>query len=241
MTNLREIDVVILCGGYGKRLQRVVKDIPKPMAKIKHRPFLDILIDFIASFGFKHFILCTGYKADIIEKYYRHKNSNLTIEFSKEEKPLGTGGAIKNAEKYIKSSPFLVANGDSLCKINLIEFIDFHFKRDALISIAVTNTDVCDDYGVITVNNLQQIVKFNEKVKGYKNRLINVGFYLLQKEVFSLMPKKNNFSIERDFFPKIIKRNLYAFETQERLIDIGTPERYKKAINLLKYDTFKYS
>lgn len=233
MLKLSKIDVVILCGGFGKRLQTIIKDVPKPMAKIKQRPFLDILIGFIASYGFRRFILCTGYKADIIEKYYRQKNSDLSIEFSMEEKPLGTGGAIKNAENYIKSSPFLVANGDSFCKIHLKEFVDFHFKRGALISIAVTNTDVCDDYGVITINNLQQIVKFNEKIKGYKNRLINAGFYLLQREVFSLMPEKDIFSIERDFFPEIIKRNLYAFETQESLIDIGTPERYEKAKHLL--------
>ena len=233
MFSLSKIDVVILCGGFGKRLQNVVKDIPKPMAKIKRRPFLDILIDFIASYGFRRFILCTGYKADIIERYYRQRSDNLTIKFSREEKPLGTGGAIKNAENYIKSSPFLVANGDSFCKINLKEFVDFHFKKDAFISIAVTNTDICDDYGVITINGLQRIVEFDEKAKGYKNRLINAGVYLLQREVFSLMPKKDNFSIENDFFPKVIKKNLYAFETQESLMDIGTPERYKKAKHLL--------
>ncbi len=233
MLNPSKIDVMILCGGFGKRLQTIIKDIPKPMAKIKHRPFLDILIDFIASYGFKRFILCTGYKADVIERYYSQRYNNLIIEFSREEKPLGTGGAIKNAENYIESSPFLVVNGDSFCKINLKEFVDFHFKRDALISIAVTNKDICDDYGVITINDLQRIVEFNEKTKGYKNHLINAGFYLLQREAFSLMPKKNNFSIERDFFPQIIKRNLYAFETQESVTDIGTPERYEKAKHLL--------
>ncbi len=233
MLSLSKIDVVILCGGYGKRLQDVIKDIPKPMAKIKRRPFLSILIDFIASYGFKRFILCTGYKADIVERYYSQRYNNLIIEFSREEKPLGTGGAIKNAKKYIKSNPFLVANGDSFCKINLKEFVDFHFKKVALISMAVTNTDICDDYGVITINGLQRIVEFNEKAKGYKNRLINAGVYLLQREIFSLMPRKNNFSIERDFFPQIIKRNLYAFETQESVTDIGTPERYEKAKHLL--------
>lgn len=234
MLNPSKIDVVILCGGYGKRLQGVIKDIPKPMARIKQSPFLDILIDFIASYEFKRFILCTGYKAEIIERYYKQTITNkLIIEFSREEKPLGTGGAIKNAENYIESNPFLVVNGDSLCKINLKEFVNFHFRRDALISVAVTNTEVCNDYGVITINNLQKIVEFNEKAKGYKNRLINAGFYLLQREIFSLMPENDNFSIERDFFPKIIKRNLYAFETQESLIDIGTPERYEKAKHLL--------
>ena len=233
MLSPSKIDVVILCGGFGKRLQRVVKDIPKPMAKIKQRPFLSILIDFIASYGFKRFILCTGYKADTIERYYSQRYNNLIIEFSREEKPLGTGGAIKNAENYIKSSPFLVANGDSFCKINFKEFVDFHFRRDALISIAVTNTDICDDYGTISIDDSHRIIEFNEKVKGYKNRLVNAGFYLLQRAVFSLMPEKNNFSIERYFFPKIIKSNLYAFETQERLIDIGTPERYEKAKHLL--------
>jgi len=234
MLSLSKIDVVILCGGYGKRLQDVVKDIPKPMAKIKHRPFLSILIDFIASCGFKRFILCTGYKADVIERYYKQKTNKLTIEFSREEKPLGTGGAIKNAENYIKSSPFLVANGDSFCKVNLKEFVDFNFNKNALISMAVTNVNICDDYGIVNVNDSNQIIEFNEKVKGYKNRLINAGFYLLQREVFSLMPKKNNFSLERDFFPKIVKRNLYAFETQESFIDIGTPERYEKAKQLLE-------
>jgi NDP-sugar pyrophosphorylase family protein len=177
--------------------------------------------------------LCTGYKADIIEGYYRQRSDNLTIKFSREGEPLGTGGAIKNAENYIKSNPFLVANGDSFCKINFKEFVDFHFRRDALISIAVTNTDICDDYGAINIDDSQRIIEFNEKVKGYKNRLINAGFYLLQREVFSLMQEKNNFSIERDFFSNIIERNLYAFETQESLIDIGTPERYEKAKHLL--------
>jgi NDP-sugar pyrophosphorylase family protein len=233
MLNPSKIDVVILCGGFGKRLQTIVKDIPKPMAKIKRRPFLDILIDFIASYGFKHFILCTGYKAGVIERYYKQKTNKLTIEFSREKKPLGTGGAIKNAKNYIKSNPFLVANGDSFCKINLKEFVDFHLKKKALISIAVTNTDICDDYGVIAINDLQRIVEFDEKAKGYKNRLINAGFYLLQREVFSLMPGEGNFSIERDLFPKIIKKDLYAFETQESVIDIGTPERYEKAKHLL--------
>jgi len=233
MLNPSKIDVVILCGGFGKRLQTIVKDIPKPMARIKHRPFLSILIDFIASYGFKRFILCTGYKADVIERYYKQKTNKLIIEFSREEKPLGTGGAIKNAENYIKSSPFLVANGDSFCEINLKEFVDFHFKKEALISIAVTNKDICDDYGTINIDDSHRIIEFNEKIKGYKNRLINAGFYLLQREAFSLMPEKINFSIERDFFPQIIKKNLYAFETQESVIDIGTPERYEKAKHLL--------
>ena len=233
MLNPSKIDVMILCGGFGKRLQTIVKDIPKPMAKIKRRPFLDILIDFIASYGFKRFTLCTGYKADVIERYYKQKTNKLIIEFSREEKPLGTGGAIKNAENYIKSSPFLIVNGDSFCRINLKEFVDFHFKKEALISIAVTNKDVCDDYGTINIDDSHRIIEFNEKIKGYKNRLINAGFYLLQREAFSLMPEKNNFSIERDFFPQIIKKNLYAFETQESVIDIGTPERYKKAKHLL--------
>ena len=97
----------------------------------------------------------------------------------------------------------------------------------------MTNTAICDDYCTINIDNSHRIIEFNEKVKGYKNCLINAGFYLLQREAFSLMPGKGNFSIERDLFPKIIKKNLYAFETQESVIDIGTPERYEKAKHLL--------
>lgn len=224
-----KIDVVLLCGGKGKRLKSVVSDRPKPMAEINGRPFLDILIEYVANFGFKRFILCTGYMGNVIKRYYQNRKDNLEILFSKEEGPLDTGGAIKNAGSLIRSSPFLVMNGDSFCKINLNEFVNFHLSKNALVSIAATNRGNNNDCGVITLNDSQRIIKFSEKTIGYKNNFINAGIYLFLKAILSLMPAGRSLSLEKDFFPAFINKEVYGYITQERLIDIGTPERYEKA------------
>lgn len=130
------MDVVILCGGLGKRLKSVVDDRPKPMAFVGLRPFLDILIDYIASFGTKRFILCIGHRGGSVKTYFR-KRKNFQIIFSEEKNPLGTGGAIKNAKSFIETSPFLILNGDSFIKANLNNFFNFHLRKKAEISILV--------------------------------------------------------------------------------------------------------
>lgn len=237
---LNEIDVVILCGGFGKRLQNVIKDIPKPMAEINCRPFLDILIDFVASFGFRHFILCVGYRANIIENYFQRKRGNLDIEFSKEQKHLDTGGAIKNAEAYIKSNPFLVMNGDSFCKIDLRDFVRFHQSKNALFSMVVAKTINNKDYGAIALDDSQRIIKFSKRVKSdRRDGFINAGIYLFQRQVLSLMPAGKSFSLERNFFPAFVNKGAYGYITEAQLIDIGTPVRYKKAKQILSKESFR--
>ncbi len=125
------MDVIILCGGLGMRLRDVVGDRPKSMAEISGRPFLDILVDYVARYGFTHFILCTGFKGDLIKRYYKNKRGRLIFVVSDEDQPLGTAGAIKNAESFIESDMFLVLNGDSLCEIDIEDFIKFHIGKGA--------------------------------------------------------------------------------------------------------------
>lgn len=231
----KDIDVVILCGGKGKRLQPIVNDRPKPMAKIGGRPFLDILIDYVARFAFRRFILCVGYRGDFIRKYYRNKEIPFTILFSKEESPLGTAGAIKNAEPLIKSNPFLVMNGDSICRIDLNEYINFHIKKKALFSMALSDIQTTDDCGKVTLNKSGRITAFNEKIRTeLKENFTNVGIYLLNKSIFSEIPKNKKCSIEYEIFPSIVNRRFYGFITQEWLMDIGTPERFMRAKNRIK-------
>ena len=114
---IKSTDVYILCGGMGKRLRSVIKNNPKPMVGIGEKPFLDIIIDYMADFGFRRFILGLGYKAEVFKRYYKNfKPKDLEIEFCEEKTPLGTGGAVKKAKKLIISRSFLVLNGDSFCK-----------------------------------------------------------------------------------------------------------------------------
>jgi len=220
-----EIDVVILCGGLGTRLRGIINDRPKVMAEINGRPFLDILIGYIKNYKFKRYILCVGYMRDIIKEYYEKKKNEMTILFSEEREPLGTAGAIKNAEKLIQSEVFLVLNGDSICKIDLNDFLRFHNSKRALLSIVLTTIENPTDYGVIKLDKNQKILGFSEKTIACGISLVNAGIYFMNRAVLGDIPSGQKFSLEYDLFPKILDKGIYGYVTDKRLIDIGTPER----------------
>lgn len=230
-----DIDVLILCGGKGSRLRDVVKDKPKPMADIKGRPFLDILIDHMAAYGFQRFILCAGYKGEIVRGYYRNKHSTFDILISQEIKPLGTAGAIKNAQSLIRNDPFLVMNGDSFCSFDLRMFINFYKNKKASFLMALVKAKGAQDYGVVNIDASKRIISFNEKVKAKRDSFINAGIYLLEKNIFSLIAPEKKLSLEYDIFPKIVNERFYGYITEGELIDIGTPDRYAKAKIDLNY------
>ncbi|MFC1558620.1 sugar phosphate nucleotidyltransferase [candidate division KSB1 bacterium] len=231
---INKTDIVILCGGLGSRLQNTIKDKPKPMAEIGATPFLDILINYIGSFGFKRFVLCTGYKAEIIQQFYERKQTDKEFIFSSESEPLGTGGALKNAEKYIFSDDFFVMNGDSLCKLDFNRLYSFHTEKSALISIALSKTYDIKDCGSVILDKYQRIMAFNEKITdSHKTEFGNAGIYCMKKSAFSLMPQHGNFSLELDFFPNNLDKAVYGYITNQPFIDIGTPGRYEKAKLLL--------
>lgn len=232
--NLDKIDIVILCGGLGTRLRSIISDKPKVLAKIGDTTFLDILLNDISIFGLKNIILCVGYLKDQIKRhfdYYCNYYNGYNIIFSEEEKPLGTGGAIKNAQSLIKSSPFIVMNGDSICNIDFREFLNFHINKKALLSMVLSKSTTPQDYGVTTLDNSSRITSFNEKSVNNNNAIINAGIYLMQKDIFYHMPDRKTFSLEYDLFPKLCNGRCYGFMTDSQIIDIGTSYRYMKAIN----------
>jgi len=238
MTNFRKIDIIILCGGLGKRLRPAFEG-PKVLVKIGEKAFLDILIDNLLMHGFKNIILSVGYLKEEIKNHFNYEYNKIhdyTITFSEEEEPLGTGGALKKAKTRIRSNPFMVVNGDSICKVNFRSFIEFHIEKKALLSMVLVRSNTAQDYGSVSLDDLQKITDFNEKIAGKSDNLINAGIYLMKKEIFAYMPKQKKFSLEYELFPQIIKNRCYGFLTESELIDIGTPERYEKAINLLKSD-----
>lgn len=229
----KDIDVVILCGGIGKRLRPIISDRPKVLAEIDGKTFLEILIDDLLEQGFKNIILCTGYLKEQIKNHFNYEK-DFNVMFSEENTPLGTGGALKNARKLIKSDPFMVMNGDSICKPNFNDFLNFHFNKKPLMSMVLTRSRNTKDYGNVVIDESNRIVSFKEKIDNKGECLINAGVYLMQKEIFSYMPEEDKFSLEYDLFPKIVNEKCYGFITGSELIDIGTPERYERAINLIR-------
>ncbi len=230
MLTPRKIDVVLLCGGLGTRLKKVIHDRPKPMAEINRRPFLDILIDYAFGYGFRRFILCTGYKGDVVRKYYETKDTHATFLFSEEKEALGTGGAIKNAEPMVQSDVFLVMNGDSFCGLNMLDFLNYHNSTKAFASIALVKKEKSQDCGVVSMDGNGRVTSFHEKIETEGMSFVSAGVYLFCTEVLSLVPAHKNYSLEFDLFPTLVQNKaVYGFCTNQQLIDIGTPERYELA------------
>ena len=195
------MDVVLLCGGQGTRLRQVVSDRPKSMVTINNRPFLDLLIQYFRTFGIRRFILCTGYKAEIIQSYYSQRYKDIEIIFSHEQTPLGTAGAVKNAEPLIQTDPFLVANGDSFCRVDLVDFLQFHQSRQALLSLVVTQSNNPDDYGSVLLDQEGRIVSFSEKQAGQRKSAVSAGLYLFKQKTLKYIPEQTKVSLEYEIFP----------------------------------------
>jgi NDP-sugar pyrophosphorylase family protein len=232
LTSLSDVDVLILCGGLGKRLRPVIGESQKVMAEVSHRPFLDIILEYLAKENFKRIILCTGYKANVIEEYYQDRDFGLSLEFSHEDIPLGTGGAIKHAKRFVKSNPFFVCNGDSLCELHFRKFLEFHKTKKAFASIAIVKVKETRDFGAVKVDKSRRIIAFQEKKGDFTLKYVNAGVYCFEKDIFKMMPSQKRFSLEKDFFPLCVGKNFYGYLMRKRFLDIGTPERYKQARKL---------
>lgn len=227
------IDAVILCGGMGTRLQGVLNDKPKPMADFNNSPFLDLLIDYVGNFGFKRFVLCSGHKGDLIKEYFDTKDDGKTYVISQETSPLGTAGAIKNAESAINHDVFLAMNGDSFCPIDLNSFLNFHYSKNALASVALAPMEDASDYGGVTLGKNDEIISFDEKTDAPASGWVNAGIYIFNKNVLNHIPIRKKVSLEHEIFPSLTGKGLFGFTTQSQLLDIGTPERLERARQLL--------
>jgi NDP-sugar pyrophosphorylase family protein len=201
------------------------------MALIGGRPFLDILVEDLLKQGFRRIIFCVGHlKQQIIDRYKIRDDAEYI--FSKEDSPLGTGGALQNALPLVRGDTFLVINGDSLCKVDFESFYSFHQEKAANASFVMTQVNERHDGGVFGLNEAQQIIFFKEKsiVDCHNDCFINAGIYLLQRDSIEFPIMTSSFSLEYEIFPKLVKTKFcFGFVVKSELIDIGTPERYRKA------------
>jgi D-glycero-alpha-D-manno-heptose 1-phosphate guanylyltransferase len=226
MLHPADIDVAIICGGLGKRLREAVPDRPKPMAEVGGRPFLDMLIEYVSGFGFRRFVLCTGYRGEMIEEHYAGRD-DLEFVFSREDEPLGTGGALKHAGPLIRSRAFIAMNGDSLCSMDMKGLLDFYGAHGATATIALVRPKAEAEYGAVAIDPEGRVTSFTEKQKS--EAYINAGVYMFPREVLGLIPEGREYSLEYELFPSMLERGVYGYVTGAELIDIGTAERYAGA------------
>ncbi|EOH4170462.1 nucleotidyltransferase family protein [Campylobacter jejuni] len=215
------MQAIILCGGLGTRLKSVIKDIPKPMAPINDKPFLEFIFEYLKKQGIKEVILAVSYKYEVIKEYFKDEFLGIKIKYSIEKEPLGTGGAIKEALKFIKNEAY-VLNGDTFFDIDLSKLK----LNGSKICLALKQINDFDRYGTVNVDGLGLVISFEEKVFK-KQGLINGGIYLLDKDIFKDFALQEKFSFEE--FLQENYRNLKARAEifDNYFIDIGVPEDYR--------------
>ena len=227
-------EAIILAGGLGTRLRDAVPDLPKCMAPAAGRPFLAYVIDYLRMQGIERFVFSLGYKSSVIEGYLQKHYPTLNYTSVIEEEPLGTGGAIQLAIQKAASNDILVANGDTLFKINAKALTGFHQTHKAECTLALKPMQNFDRYGVVETDANGRILSFKDK-QFYQIGLINGGIYILNKEKFLARSLPEKFSFEKDYLEKFCSEgNFYGLQQQGYFIDIGIPEDYSKAQDDLK-------
>ena len=225
-------EAIILAGGLGTRLKNIVNHVPKSMASIGGKPFLEYQLNYLIKNGIQRVILSVGYKKEIIIDYFGNKYQSMKIIYSEECEPLGTGGAIKLALREIIGKIVYVINGDTYFDIDLKKFHEFHEKYKSFTTIAIKRIANTKEYGNVSLDSNMRIQRFEEK-KSIGN-YINGGVYIFKKGTFENLCLPEKFSIERDYFMKYFQsKKMYGYVTDDYFIDIGTPKNYRYAENQL--------
>ena len=220
---------IILAGGLGTRLREAVPDLPKCMAPVAGRPFLSHVIDYLRMQGVQHFIFSLGYKWEAVRDYLADHYPTLNHTLVVEEEPLGTGGAIRLAIQKAKGENVVIANGDTLFKVDVPELSSFHLRTNAECTLALKPMQNFDRYGRVETEENGKVVSFKEK-QFYTSGLINGGVYLLNKEKFLRRSFTQKFSFEKDYLERYgTEGRFYGAVQQGYFIDIGIPEDYNRA------------
>lgn len=224
------MEAIILAGGFGTRLAQVVKDVPKPMAPVAHRPFLVYVVEDLISQGVNRIVMAVCYKKECIMDFFGNCYNGVEILYSVEESPLFTGGAIKQALFLCKDTQVFVVNGDTYFSVDFQKMRAFAEEKKTAVTIAVKKMVEFDRYGKVEISEGALVTAFHEKAPCEKG-WINGGIYDIKASCLRGYPAK--FSLEQECFPKLLELGqIAAFRSDGFFIDIGIPEDYDRAQTL---------
>lgn len=223
---------LFLAGGKGLRMHPLTDKLPKPMVPVMNKPLLERTMMNLKKIGITEMVISTCYRPDYIKNYFGDgKPFGLDIKYIAEDTPLGTGGAIKKAESQFNDT-FIVFNSDIVSDIDIQKMIDFHKRKNALATIAVTEVEDPSEYGVIEYDANGYAVSFVEKPEPRQasSKYINAGIYIFEPEILKGIAMDCVVSVERDTFPNILENGnkVGVFKNSGYWIDIGTIEKYRQ-------------
>jgi D-glycero-alpha-D-manno-heptose 1-phosphate guanylyltransferase len=227
---------VILAGGLGTRLRSAVPDLPKPMAPISGRPFLEYQLDYWISQGVSRFVLSVGYRHEAITEHFGPRYKGVDLEYAIEERPLGTGGAfLLAAEKTGLREPFLLLNGDTYFGVDWSVLNAYALEHDADWCLSLFRTSEQGRYMGIELSSEGRITSLKSGVE-QGPRLANGGVYWVHPRILSrAQASREKLSLEDDVFPAAFAagERLFGLEFTRTFIDIGVPDDYHRAATLL--------
>lgn len=224
---------IILAGGRGERLRPLTDKIPKPMIPVKGKPLIEWCIANLKNNGIVDIILSIGYKAEVIEDYFKDGSGfGVHVSYNIEKEPLGTGGAVKEiCKKYSINEPFILVWGDNLADYKFRQMVKEHKNHDALITMALTTREDVENFGVALLE-YGKIIGFVEKPKREEapSNLINAGAFVINPEALDILPEGKS-SIERDCFEKLVTKTsrVYSYTHNGYWLPTDTMEKYEKA------------
>src|SRR6185295_18742725 len=222
---------VILAGGEGTRLRPLTLTTPKPVVPVVDRPFLRHQLDLLASAGVHEIVFSVAYRPENVQAVFGDGRAlGRRIHYAIEDTPLGTGGAVKNAEPHLDDVT-VVFNGDVLTDVDLPAVVRGHRESGARATLVLTPVPNPAAYGLVETDPSGRVTRFIEKPTDpsqITTDTINAGIYVLDTSTLALMPAAQNLSIERVFFPGLLGRGdlVRAWVHRGYWIDIGTPEKY---------------
>jgi len=232
---LPNLQAVILCGGLGMRLRGRQPGTPKALAPIGGRSFLEYLIQDLVAVGIRRMILCTGHGRDLIRAYFGDGSDfGAAIQYSEESVALGTGGALKNAQRLVHSEPFLLCNGDSLLEMDYERLLTKHLTSKAKVTLALTAVEDGSRFGNVRSLPDGTVTELFEKpprpASGPQAAWIYGGVCVAQQSLFAdIAEAPPAVSLECDVLPQLIGRRLFAERFKGFFVDIGIPEDYERA------------
>lgn len=221
-----ELKVCLLAGGLSKRLRPLTDAIPKAMVPVGDKPFIRIQMEHFASLGFRRFVLAVCYLWEQIRDYFDDgERFGWEIEYSVEDEPLGTGGAVLWAHKMWANSA-LVANGDTFLSEDWRLLRQTHESAGTAATMALVHQGDCSRFGKVTLEG-DRVVGFEEKAPGAGAGWINAGVYMLEEAALSSYSRGETFSLEKDVFPRLVGQ-IAAYRCKQAFADIGTPASLKE-------------
>ncbi|AQR96987.1 nucleotidyltransferase family protein [Clostridium saccharoperbutylacetonicum] len=226
---------IILAGGKGTRLRPYTVVLPKPLMPICEYPILEIIVRQLAFYGFNHITMAVNHQADIIKAYFGNgERWNVKIDYSLEKIPLSTVAPLK----YIEDLPnnFLLMNGDILTDLNYDLFYKYHVDNNSLFTISSYTREQRSEYGVLDLNNENELVGFREKPITKYN--VSMGIYMVNKEILKYIPSDTAYGFDNLMYDLLeYSKKVYVKKFEGYWLDIGRPDDYMQAID--EYDNMK--